>query len=57
LIDTHGKIVFIGHPASRKLEEDIETLLKGEPLKGVKGSGDDEEEEEDETKFTDLDLP
>ena len=57
LIDTHGKIVFIGHPASRKLEEDIETLLKGEPLKGVKGSGDDEEEEEeDESKFTDLDL-
>lgn len=24
LIDTHGKIVYIGHPATRKLEEDID---------------------------------
>jgi thiol-disulfide isomerase/thioredoxin len=57
LIDTNGKIAFIGHPASRKLEEDIETLLKGEPLKGVSGSGDDDdEEEEDPSKFTDMDT-
>lgn len=34
LIDTHGKIAFAGHPASRKLEQDIETLLKGEKLSG-----------------------
>jgi len=34
LVDTHGKIVFIGHPASRKLEEDINTLLKGEAITG-----------------------
>jgi hypothetical protein len=35
LIDTEGKIAFIGHPAERKLEEDIETLLRGEKFKGV----------------------
>jgi len=32
LVDTFGKCVFIGHPASRELESDINTLLKGEPL-------------------------
>lgn len=32
LIDTNGMIAFIGHPAERKLEADIETLLKGEKL-------------------------
>lgn len=48
LIDTHGKIAYAGHPASRKLEEDIQTLLKGEKLKGVEGaSGEDEEGESD----------
>lgn len=44
LIDGHGKVAYIGHPASRDLEKDIETLIKGEPLKGVEG-GDDEEGE------------
>jgi len=47
LVDTHGKIVFVGHPASRKLEEDIDTLLKGEKITGAgtsKGGGDDEDE-------------
>ena len=34
LVDTHGVIVFKGHPASRKLEEDIDTLLKGEKITG-----------------------
>lgn len=34
LVDTTGKIVFIGHPASRNLEEDINSLLKGETLTG-----------------------
>ena len=32
LIDTNGMIAFIGHPAERKLEADIETLLKGQKL-------------------------
>ena len=38
LVDTHGKIVFIGHPATRKLEEDIDKLLKGEKITG-EGTG------------------
>ena len=32
LIDTEGKIVFVGHPLERDLEADINTLLKGEKL-------------------------
>lgn len=35
LVDTHGKIVFMGHPANRKIEEDIDKLLKGETLTGA----------------------
>lgn len=34
LIDTHGTIVFMGHPASRNIEEDIDNLLKGGKLTG-----------------------
>jgi hypothetical protein len=37
-------IAYAGHPASRELEKDIETLLKGEKLKGVQSEdeeGDD----------------
>ena len=35
LLDTKGRIVFKGHPATRKdLEADFDTLLKGEPLTG-----------------------
>lgn len=35
LIDTEGKIVFIGHPASRpNLEADIDALSKGEKITG-----------------------
>jgi len=45
LIDTKGVIVYIGHPASRDLEADINTLLKGEPLKG-KGEKSEEKKEE-----------
>lgn len=55
LVDTQGKIAYIGHPASRKLEEDIETLLKGEKLKGVKGGAGDEEDDEEESEYKDLD--
>ena len=46
LIDGQGKIAYAGHPASRELEKDIETLVKGEPLKGISMGGDDEEEED-----------
>lgn len=35
LIDTQGKIVFVGHPSSRDLEVDINTLLKGEDITGA----------------------
>lgn len=41
LIDTEGKIAFVGHPASTDLEKGIEKLLKGEKLGGA--GGDDEE--------------
>ena len=47
LVDTEGKIVFVGHPASRKLEEDINNLLAGEKLTGAgttAAGGDDEGE-------------
>lgn len=54
LIGGDGKIAYAGHPASRKLEEDIETLLKGEKLKGV--SDGDDEDEEDGSGFKDTDL-
>ena len=55
LVDTTGKVVYIGHPASRELEKDIETLLRGEPLTGVKAGSEDEEEDDSEA-FKDLDL-
>jgi len=35
LVDTNGVIVFVGHPASRKLEEDINALLAGEKITGA----------------------
>jgi len=47
LIDTHGKIAFIGHPATRSLENDIDTLLKDEKLTGQGLGGEDEDEEDD----------
>lgn len=47
LVDTKGKIVFVGHPASRDLEKDIDALLKGETLtgEGTGASSDDAESE------------
>lgn len=49
LLDTKGRIVFKGHPATRKnLEEDFNTLLKGEALTGdgawVEGAADTADE-------------
>jgi len=42
LVDTHGKIVWIGHPASRNLEEDIDNLLAGKQLE-LKPDSEDED--------------
>lgn len=39
LVDTAGKIAFVGHPAEVNIEGAIETLLKGESL-GDKGADD-----------------
>ena len=44
LVDGNGVLAFVGHPASRKLEEDIDKLIKGESLTGEgtgASSGDD----------------
>jgi len=38
LVDQKGKIVFMGHPSERNLEEDIDKLIKGEEITG-KGTG------------------
>jgi hypothetical protein len=50
LVDTQGKIVFIGHPAVRNLEKDIDELLEGKVISGegtkaVGGEGSEEGEE------------
>ena len=34
LIDKEGKIAFIGHPSWRRLDEDINTLIKGKKITG-----------------------
>lgn len=56
LLDTKGRIVFKGHPATRKsLEDDFNTLLKGEALTGdgawVEGSNSDEKKPAEEEKL------
>lgn len=66
LLDTKGRIVFKGHPATRKdLEADFDTLLKGEPLtgdgawvEGAAGPGADAEakDEDNEGFKNDLDA-
>ena len=50
-MDTEGKIVFIGHPASRpNLVQDFNDLLEGKPITGkgttpaAGGDGDEDEE-------------
>ena len=64
LIDTKGRMVFKGHPATRKdLEADFNTLLKGEALTGegawVDGAAADADaagaEEKEDEDFKDLD--
>jgi hypothetical protein len=51
LVDTEGKIVFVGHPSERDLEADINTLLKGEQLtlKKEDESADSAPEYQDQT--------
>ena len=51
LVDTEGKIVFVGHPSERDLEADINTLLKGEQLTMKKEveSADSAPEQQDPT--------
>lgn len=44
LLDTEGKVVFMGHPASRKFEDDFDTLLAGNKITGdgtTAAGGDD----------------
>jgi len=61
LLDTKGRIVFKGHPATRKdLEADFDTLLKGEALTGdgawvdgAAGASADAEDDEDKDGFKD----
>jgi len=53
IVDTNGKIVFKGHPASRpNLEEDFDTLLKGGE---ITGAGTESEGKADEKKEGDGD--
>ena len=57
LVDTNGKIVFKGHPASRpNLEEDFDKLLKGETLEGIKSGSNDDEEEPEASMNVDLET-
>jgi len=51
IVDTKGKIVFMGHPASRPdLVQDFNDLLEGKTITGKgtspAGAGDDEDEDE-----------
>ena len=52
LIDTEGTIVFMGHPASRKFEDDFNNLLKGEKItgEGTKPAGGDTNEDDANVK-------
>ena len=55
LVDTNGKIAFIGHPGSTNLDHGIDRLLKGKSLKNKVGSGENNEHE-DESSFKEIDL-
>jgi hypothetical protein len=62
LVDQDGVIVFKGHPATRKLEEDLDALSKGEKLtgEGIKNEPDAPSTEEEKPKakegFKEIDL-
>jgi hypothetical protein len=56
LIDGNGKIAFAGHPASRKLEEDLNDLAEGKPLTGAgTGAAEGGSSGPDFTGYTDMD--
>ena len=45
IVDTKGKVVFIGHPATRKdLVKDFDDLLEGKEIAVGGGGGDDDED-------------
>jgi len=52
LLDKEGKIVFIGHPATRNLETDINDLLEGKTISGAgcSAAGDEDEGEGDDSQ-------
>lgn len=53
LLDTEGKVVFKGHPASRKFEDDFTKLLAGEKITGkgtTGGAGEDSDDDEGAAK-------
>ena len=57
LLDKESKIVFMGHPASRNMAEDINKLINGEKITGEGTTAADDEEEEsgagvDQTQVT-----
>ena len=54
LIDKTGKIVFVGHPASRQLEEDINALLEDKALEGP-GTTRQQDEQQEEGKQEEFD--
>jgi thiol-disulfide isomerase/thioredoxin len=59
LIDTDGVIVFMGHPANRDIEKDIDALLKGEKLTGAgceAAGGDAEDNAASDSKGTIADV-
>lgn len=53
LINKEGIIAFAGHPAVRKLEDDIDTLLRGEALKG-EGTGPSDSAEDADPTYKEL---
>ncbi len=48
LIDTEGKIAYIGHPAATNLEQNIETLLKGQKIGAASQSEDEKDSSSEE---------
>lgn len=55
LIDTHGKIVFKGHPANRpNLEQDLDMLLQGEVITGAGTTAGAADSDEEETVYKDM---
>lgn len=52
IVDTEGTIVFMGHPASRNIEKDIDALLNGEKLTGEGTTAAGAKEEGGDAKTT-----